>query len=425
MKKMPLIARFPVRPELREGESVGGWCWRVYSDNGHDAPTAVRSALAAMRSLREVVPNGVLSQLVGFEQLSSFSTRENCLIDPWSTQRSPNWYRWSRGIRFCPLCIAEIKCHLSIWDLPLMTACALHGCQLTIKCLACHRLWSWSFLKNGWQCGCGRKIEDFPVASAPNCAVRFSRILSNASDALVPKVVKEASFDLVPISAVYRTRDVYEILAWLLKVRRTLTDGHYHVISKFWPMVPRDGARMVPGSWEMSLLAEFPLTIERKARQALRKLFKGSRLTLVDLESVVRWKNVEKMIEELKASCNPMARPVFSAIERVQREHQTGIRGHEKTIFNPRLNDAQRKEHVHELAVWLRHFSENTSGTGPEVRQEPQQLLDGQFRARSSLHKDLVISRLNAMFDAVHQGPPPDRLQKKTSTGTEEDGHAS
>jgi hypothetical protein len=319
---------FPIRPVLREGESLGGWCWQIYPANGHDIPAAARSALLAIRASRVLRPDNALSQLIGFERLKPLHERENSILDPWSGQRTPDWYVWSKRPRFCVLCMAEFECQLVCWDLPLVSACAVHGCLLTTRCHLCGSMWSWPTLKRGWRCRCGARIAEGLPQTAPGLDVRFSRVLCAASDALAPPSVMSASLDAAPISAAYRTRDIYETLGWLLKVRRVLTDTvHQRLPPKSWPMVFRPGARMVPRSWEKALLMGFPHTINRKARQTLRWFFKVSRAMRVDGRHVDRWLEVKKLIDELSAERNPMAGQILVAVERALLEGLSEISG--------------------------------------------------------------------------------------------------
>lgn len=318
---------FPIRPVLREGESLGGWCWQLYPANGHQIPSATRSALLLIRATRILKADNALSQLMGFERLKPLHERENSIIDPWSGQQAPGWYAWSKRPRFCIQCAAVCECHLVYWDLPLVSACAVHGCLLTTRCHSCRRYWSWPTLKRGWRCVCGARIAEGIDQKAPDLELRFSKILCAAADALVSPSVKSAAIGSSPIDAAYQTRDVYETLGWLLKVRRVLTDKVQGGISKYWPMVKRRGARMVPGSWEKALLMGFPDTINRKARQTLRWFSKEFKTTPVDLRSLERLRDVERLMHELSAERNPMAGSILNAIERARHEPCAGISG--------------------------------------------------------------------------------------------------
>lgn len=211
--------RFPIRPALREGESVNGWCLRTYFDNGHVLPAKAGSALLAIRSVRVLEPDDALSQLFGFQKLKAMYDRENSILHPWAGQPPPRsdeamklpmtWYRLSFRSRFCAQCLADVKCHLVYWDLPLVSACAVHCCHLNIRCHACRGVLSWVSLKSGWRCKCGADISAGESKRAPLQAVRFSRDLCAASDAQVPQTHRAASYASNPIRLTYRTRDVY------------------------------------------------------------------------------------------------------------------------------------------------------------------------------------------------------------------------
>ena len=416
---------FPIRPVLREGESLGGWCWQFYPANGHLTPAATRSSLLAIRATRVLQPDNALSQLMGFEQLKPLHERESSILDPWSGQRTPGWYAWSKRPRFCVRCMAECECHLVCWDLPLVSACAVHGCLLTTRCHLCGSMWSWPTLKRDWKCRCGARIAEGLAQEAPLLDVRFSRVVCTASDALVPPSVKWASSDSAPINAAYRTRDVYEALGWLLKVRRVLTDTVHLGIPKSWPMVARPGARMVPGSWEKSLLMGFPHTIDRKARQALRWFFKGSGATLVDLRSVDRWRDVQKLMNELSSERNPMADPIFSAIEHARLEHDAAIPGQESMLFNPRLPRAERDKRLAALTAWLRLLTRDEFTDGTTRRPEPHQIIGGQVSALSEHHTEVVMALLNPLFDVAHQGIPQSAIRHDVRADGKGEGHAS
>jgi hypothetical protein len=187
-------------------------------------------------------------------------------------------------------------------------------------------------------------------------------------------------------------------------VRRALTDGIYYGASKYWPMVFRKGARMVPGSWEKALVMGFPRTINHKARQALRWFFKDAQATLVDLRGHERWYEMELLMTELSAERNPMAVTIFSAIERVLLEHHAGIPGQESMLFNPRLSAAERNNRLAELTAWLRLLTEGTVDNGSRQRPEPHQILVGQVSALSGNDTDVATTFLNFMFDLAHQG---------------------
>jgi hypothetical protein len=361
MNDQVAATRYSIRPALREGESLGGWCWQIYSVNDLNVPAVARAAISNIRTTQVLTQENALSQLIGFERLHPHQERERSLLSPWSGQLSPRWYAWSRRPRFCPLCMAEDECHLLYWDLPLVSACALHGCHLTTMCHLCRTTWKWATMKHGWRCRCGVKIADGPAKAAPLHEIRFSRVLCEAADALAPQAVKAASAGSALVGTDYRTQDVYEVLGWLLKARRVLTDKIYYGAAKLWPVTQRRGARMVPGSWEKRLMMRLPFAVDHKARLTLRWFFKGATATLVDLQSVDRWRYVKKLMNELSAERNPMLGPILGAVERAQKEYFAGMPGETTMLFNPRLSLDERNRRLAELSAWLRTLVGNES----------------------------------------------------------------
>lgn len=403
MNDQSATMRLPIHPSLLDGESLSGWCWRTYIANGHEVPSAVRSALRFMRSPRTLERRSTLSLLVGLEQLKPLHVRECSLLEAWSKRLSPKWYAWSDRPRFCGQCMAEKECHLVYWDLPLVSACAVHGCHLTSHCHACERHLSWSTIQSGWECRCGERIAMGPAEQAPLSAIRLSRVLCRASDALVPQPIKEASSDSNLTSAAYRTRDVYETLGWLLKVRRVLTDPMLNFTPKDWPLRATPGARMVPGSWEVSLLTRFPHSVNRRARQTLSWFFQSKNSTLVELRSIRRWSDVKRLMDDLNTSGNPLNGEILNAIESVLREHHAQIPGLETTFFNPRLKKADRHKRIEEMYAWWPRGDASSSGEGGEEPPKPYQVLGGKISALLGYRKEVTADILNLIFDATRR----------------------
>ena len=395
------FADFPVRPPLREGESLASWCWRIYLANGHDVPADVRSATWKFRAQQETGVDHVLASLLGIERAASFRARENSLLDRWDPQCAPGWYVWAPAPRFCPLCVAENGCHLLSWDLPLVSACAVHGCQLRDRCHVCDRKLSWVTLRQGWQCVCGARVQEAAARPSPQFAVRLSKILCAASDAQVTRSVRQCSTPTQPSSQAYRTRDVYEVLWWLLKMRRALTDWRHYPLPRSWPMVPRKGARVAPGSWEIAVLAGLPTTVESKARHALRWFFRNDRATLVDLDRVSCWHDAEKLMDELDGRRNPLAGSLREGIDRVRKEVSAGIPGQHWTLFNPRMTAAQRRNRVHKLDTWWCRFSANIPGLDPRDRLDQSCNLFGHLYPWYGMDPQVAMALMNVFFEAA------------------------
>lgn len=408
------LADFPVRPQLREGESLASWCWRIYLANGHLVPPGVRSATRKLRAEPKMEVDQVLSNLIGIDTLTSFRARENSLLERWNPQCSPGWYVWSPFPRLCPLCVAENGHHLLYWDLPLVSACAVHGCPLSDRCHACDRKWSWATLRQGWQCVCGARVPEAAYRLAPQIAIRLSRILCAASDAQIPQVVRQCCTSVQTVRATYRTRDVYEVLWWLLKVRRALTERTYYPLPESWPMVPRKGSRMVPSSWEVAVIADLPSTIVIKARHALRWFFRDVNATLVDLDQVRCWHAAKKLMDELDGRRNPLAGLIRESIERERKEAGAGIPGLTGTLFNPHFTTAQRRERVVELDMWWHQLSGDIPDLDARDRLDQQCNLFDHHYPCNRVDSGVAKALLNVFFDAAHCDVPPKAFEVLT-----------
>lgn len=103
MTAFPSIAHFPVRPQLRDGESLAGYCWRAYTDNCHAFPAEVRATLKAIKSDIEIGPDRILEKFLGQDVFRRLRARECALTERWHPQCKPGWFEWAQTPRFCPV----------------------------------------------------------------------------------------------------------------------------------------------------------------------------------------------------------------------------------------------------------------------------------------------------------------------------------
>lgn len=366
MNAHPTLADFPVRPRLRLGESLAGWCWRIYMANGHDVPQDVRSALKGGKTSLELNADQVLRHLLGTDVLETLRSREYRLTERWDQKCVVKWHTWSLTPRFCPLCVASSGYHCLLWDLPLVTACPLHACLLAESCHACGLTFTWKTLASGWLCACGAKVSERPVVRAPRCAIGLVRMLAKAADAQVSDAVRDASARVPSNVTVYQTRDVYAMLWWTLKLHRALTEGRSYLRPPSWPVVQRQGARMVPGAWEIGLTGGPPhSTWLTKANWLLRWCFRSQSSVLVDPQNLECYRRVRTLVAELEGQVNPLTVLVWEAVQQALAAHSAGILHQQQIFFHPRLSQIQRQSHREELARWWRSFATKVSALDP------------------------------------------------------------
>lgn len=166
-------------------------------------------------------------------------------------------------------------------------------------------------------------------------------------------------------------------------------------------------------------------TINRKARQTLRWLFKGSRATLVDLRNADRWSGVERLMTELSADRNPMSGPIFRALDCARLEHHAGIPGQESILFNPRLNGAERSERLAELTAWLSLLSREEAATGSKEKFAPHQIVGVQVSALTGNRIGAATGFLNFLFELAQQEITSSDFEQRERTELKGSGHAS
>ncbi|MDO8457702.1 MAG: TniQ family protein [Burkholderiaceae bacterium] len=408
MTAYPTLADFPVRPQLRIGESLAGWCWRIYGANGHGVPQDVRSTLKGSKAAQELNADQVLRHFLGAGVLETLRSREYRLTERWDQKCIVKWHTWSLTPRLCPLCIASSGYHCLLWDLPLVTACPLHACLLAESCHACGLTFTWKTLASGWLCACGAKVSERPVVRAPQRAIGLARMLAKAADAQVSDAMRDASAKVLSRVTAYQTRDVYAMLWWSLKLRRTLTEGRSYPRAPSWPVIQRKGARMVPGAWEVSLIAGPPHSTWRtKTNWLLRCCFRSESAVLVDLQDLECYRRVRTLVAELEGQVNPLAVRVREAVQQALAAHSVGILHQQQVCFHPRLSPTQRQSHREDLARWWRSFAINVSALDPA---------DG-FGCRSDSTHQLgywmdenpaaAVALLNIFFEAARKKWPP------------------
>ena len=368
MTQHPSLADFPVRPLRIDGESLGSWCWRIFLANGHEASFEARSASKMIRSIPPVNSNDSLVHLFGQERLKELRAQEGDLLERWPTRLQPTWYKWAATLRICPECVRVNGCHFAHWDLPLVTACALHGCQLTEQCSGCGRRLTWNSLKSDWTCSCGFFVLEPSPPPASSLEKNLAVMLFSASDAHLPPSLKSVPISALAIRTVYRVRDIYEMLWWLRRMRRALSDWRTYPVPRSWPDITRNDVRLKPDAREIRLLAGEGAVIGIKTRYALKHFFRKQPGTFVDLAELIEQKNLQELLRELHGKRNPLSLIVSEAIYQTVAKCSAGILDRPTVLFHPRLNANQRVSRIQSISHWWQRFSARVPRLSPVAR---------------------------------------------------------
>jgi len=345
------FTEFPVRPLPREGESAAGYCWRFFNANGHAAPAAAR---AAARS--DLPVDRKLNAMVGPHVLDRLRSAERDRLTWQGSLPSAGWFARSRMPRFCSVCIAELGYHLAVWDMPLATACGVHGCRLLRRCPRCRASLSWSTLGSGWRCTCKTAMSTAMPVRAHHWEVVFSRLLAGACDSGAPVGLRRRAASEPTTRCQYRTRDLYGLLVYLLSARRYVCNGGHWPMDTAWAELRRCGERTAPSRPEVTLLSALPNSLAVKAGRFMRWLCRHSAGTLVDVGDDPRFTPLLDALQSLSAAGNPFAGPALRTVGECWRSSRIGISSLETVCFNPQLRLDKRVPILDGFSRWWASF---------------------------------------------------------------------
>ncbi|MDH6167133.1 hypothetical protein M2282_002282 [Variovorax boronicumulans] len=351
MTESTTFTEFPVRPLPREGESAAGYCWRFFDANGHTAPAAAR---AAARS--DLPVDRKINAMVGPHVIDRLRSAERDRLT-WQGSLPPaNWFARSRMPRFCSVCIAELGYHLAVWDMPLATACGVHGCRLLSRCPGCSASLSWSTLGSGWRCTCKAAMSTVIPVRAHRWEVIFSRFLAGASDSNAPVGLRRRAAREPTTRCQYRTRDLYGFLVYLLSARRYVRNGGDRSMDAAWSELRRYGERTAPSRPEVTLLSTLSPSLQVKAGRFMRRLCRHSVETLIDMDDDLRFTPMLDALQSLSAAGNPFAGTALRTVSECWRSSRIGIPSLETVCFNPQLRLDERVAILDRFNRWWAGF---------------------------------------------------------------------
>lgn len=363
------LSEFPVRPLRVPGESLGSWCWRIFIANGHVAARAALAASKTARSEPELIAEEWLVSLFGRERLLDLREREGEVLAKWRDSRRPNWHKWAATPRICILCVRVSRCHFMHWDLPLVSACPVHGCRLVDQCGQCKRKLTWTSLQEDWVCICGNPILQGSAPRASATEACLSTVLSLAADAALPLPSGHIPIATLAVDRPYCVRDVYEVLWWFRKMQRALTDWRVYPIPRSWPDISRNDVRLRPGAQEVRmLLGQGSSSVRTQTRYALKGFYRSYPEMFVDLHDLVDDKNLRGLLGELLEESNPLWKPVHEAFSKAVDEHCANFPSRAAILFHPQLSISDRALVVRYLEEWWQRFSARTHRLPGEMR---------------------------------------------------------
>lgn len=405
---MTLFADWPVRPRARRGESLAGFAYRLHSENGHKLDPEVARLMTACYSLyghsaddRDFLR---LADLLGPGIPVDLETWFKGWRNLWTTvqihlqMRGQTFFR----VQFCPHCLKEHGCHFSLWELPMVKACALHRCSLQRSCLRCRAEFRWLTLLPGWKCRCGVSLAaiDPPPATPFDAAV--AEWIAAALDA-PPFPTSGLPSSRCSVSSM-TLRTGYRLLAELVELRSLLANAvmpdRRLGTRQNWQA---SHARTKPHVWELSLACDWPQHFGDRLQRLLQRRF---RACMDDLIYLPPGAPIEQALSALLsvrhegASLPLLHEPLMQWVN----QHRVHVPYSGWVLFHPRFDGVTRAFGLQRFRRWwltvcLRVRGRIVPAEGPD---QPAWLLNDAEREAKSvaiLNAALRLSELDSPID--------------------------
>lgn len=389
------ISRFPVRPVPAEGESLAGYCWRVFATNGHRTPSSIKKSL---RLLAQDTPDErPEAKVIGAAIAARMRTAQLTFLSWRAVSARPHWFRKGKTPRFCPACIGATGIHAAVWDLPLMSACHTHGVRLVSSCPSCGCSLTWSTLRPGFECNCGASIGDARSPLAPPHELWLSRELTASATT--------GSAQPSPSSP-------YQILLWLGRAEREAKAALAHGAPATWmgPPTRTQPASVVP-RMQIRFVRGLPGSAERATRRLIESLLKDDHLTLFGLEQRANVARLLGLRTALVGAKFRFADQALLGIDRALAKLDAKLPALPQTIFNPRLSNVLFAEACESMVRWWRVLSLKLAPV--DRRLQLRNIATG-HAGEVTTHgypNRRVIVLVNAIFDAAIRQIPPEAFE--------------
>lgn len=357
MNDQMTLADFPLRPKIHEGESLEGYCWRIFAENGHSVFSQISIAIRAVRtSTRARI---TLAHFLGTTEFAEIYARQHACASAFNFnfESTSNWLSVARSPRFCSECLRQYGFHMRYWDFPFIRACALHGTSLSDRCRSCERRFSWRYLSYGWICICGASIRQELAQSALVASQTFAKIVVSASDAFPSPSIQGATPTLLLGTMAYRISDVYEMLEWTLRLRKSLSETRPYQRGSSGRLIPRPGTRTAPGRWEICQINASPDQIKRRIARLLRRLFRDQHCVFVDFRSNTFLQQLHAVLEAFPRTPDSLTAILVATLCSKLNSYSAQMEAGNYVCFHPRLNETTRNQLCHTFIEWWTRFA--------------------------------------------------------------------
>lgn len=186
-------------PSPHSTECISGYLQRLSAANGYATPTMLVGHIHTSwhnAKFQHVTP----ADLVEIAGLTTEQAERVCFVPKAGVNRSIVSLLGAelhvseirlKGMRICPVCVAETGCHEAAWHLKLMNWCPRHRIPLLERCEECKKPLMWTRPSTG-QCLCGADLTTQGVKKT--CSVALGNLLLSVRAA----TYRDSTIQVVP-----------------------------------------------------------------------------------------------------------------------------------------------------------------------------------------------------------------------------------
>lgn len=394
----PWIDHLPLHPKPHPNEGLAAYCWRLSASNGLTLPLDITATvLADQGSPGATSP---ISQLLGMALSKQLWERDS----RWWQQARYQPPRWPYH---CPRCAAEKGVHYAVLDLPFISACPIHGCELVHRCPACNRPLTWQRLRHGFLCECGADLTKTITDEADSIQLMIAQLVAGATDHALIQAPK------VPITGFeYSSGDLYSVLSWVQAVQ-DVCRRPYPRKYRSEPLFSSSTKTKEAGALNPSavrLLTSLPESIPRKARRLRRWICRHEPGPLVLWGQHQIIKKLAEFQSDWASSDQAIPQAIAHAVVQAIKALSNGPAELPHTCFHPRYTRRQVATLRRQLGTWWARLSSTIPPLNAHSQFPCDEYLDIEDAQIWVATEEEVIDLLNLLLYASHHRLPLEKF---------------
>lgn len=397
------FADYPVRPSMEEGESLAGYISRYYGLNGHQMPSQIHNALrslyhgrsekatAAFDLVQLVLGNAAALDRAWWLGRTPVIAHSGIFLKMWPSLKF-------NATRFCPECLREKGFHFSFWELPMIEACPLHGCELLSACPICFHGLFWSGLSPLWRCRCGQPISAMRYRKAEPKLQLVAKALAGSMDVILPPHFRDDF--RIPESDQYVFDEAHKALTWGAEFRKYFLKRGCPFPEPISPKSQAAKRRPRPGPWEYRLISEPVVILISRLLRVLKKRFQSTNILrfVYPNDGLVQAQEFAR-----KSASGVVQTKIQKTLDCFLADYAVDLSLSLFVWFSEKKNSERRNAYMCEFAAWWSVLASRIGDLDPSMQRTD--LAASQYVAmrNSPLNESAVVDILNLLFDAARQ----------------------